>query len=158
MKLFCFASRNQHNIALGVQAGLWATATVSFQAMRVRKTKADRYFRPGDRGLLYCNPTHSFTTPFLVESDADQDAVVTDVWPEPWVLPFKIKPLGSLARQLHATDAAERWPIAQKRIAETKGRGGISAAMHITGATVFTPLQITDQDWEIILSDLATRG
>lgn len=126
--------------------------------MKVRRTKADRYFRPGDRGLLYCNLTHSFTTPFLVESDADQDAVITHVWPEPWVLPFKIMPLGSLTRQLRATDAAQRWPIAKKRMAETKGRGGISAAMHITGATVFTPLEITDEDWGIILSDLATRA
>lgn len=143
---------------LGVQARMWATATVSFQAMKVRTTKAERYFRPGDCGLLYCNPTHSFTTPFIVESDADPVAVVTDIWPEPWRLPFKIQPLGSLARQLPAGVAATRWPLLEQRLAANHGKGGASAAMCFTGATVFTPLKITSHDWELILSDLATRG
>ena len=126
--------------------------------MRVRITKADRYFRPGDRGLLYCNPTHSFTTPFIVESRADPEAIVTDIWPEPWCLPFKINPLGSLARQLPAQEAATRWPVLEQRLAANHGRGGASAALCFTGATVFTPVEITDSDWEIILNDLAARG
>jgi len=27
--------------------------------------------------------------------------------------------------------------------------------MNITGATVFVPVDVTDQDWELILSDLS---
>jgi hypothetical protein len=108
MKLFCFASRNLENIWLGVRANKWAVATVSDSAMRGRITKAERYFMPGAHGLLYCNPTQSFTTPFIATSKADPSAVVTDVWPEAWVLPFSMRPLGDPRRQVHKDHAAAR--------------------------------------------------
>ena len=76
MDLFCFASRNEKNIWLGVEARKWAVATVTDSAMQGRKTKARKYLKPGSKGLLYCNPTHSFTTPFVVESPADPNKVV----------------------------------------------------------------------------------
>lgn len=78
------------------------------------------------------------------------------MWPEPWVLPFDIKTLGNLKRQVSAKDAAVNWPIAKRRMAETQNRGGISAAMHITGTTVFVPVEITEDDWERICCDLST--
>jgi hypothetical protein len=118
-----------------------------------RITKAEKYFREGSRGVLYCNPTHSFTTPFIAESAADPKRVITDIWPEPWVLPFKMKPLGNLSRQLHMHEAKDRWPVLQKSTKKS-----VSAAMNITGTTVFVPIEITDEDWEKILSDLATRA
>jgi hypothetical protein len=37
-----------------------------------------------------------------------------------------------------------------------EGYASVSAAMNFTGTTVFVPLQIADEDWELILSDLAT--
>src|SRR5690606_17424967 len=37
--------------------------------------------------------------------------------------------------------ARERWPVVATRWARNKGRGGISAAMNITGTTVFVPVQ-----------------
>ncbi|MGH8446274.1 MAG: hypothetical protein ACREVL_13460 [Solimonas sp.] len=157
MNLFCFASRNQENITRGVHAGMWAVSTVSFSAMRARVTKAERNLHPGARGLLYCNPLHSFTTPFVVESHADLETVVADIWPEPWRLPFKIRALGDLSRQLPAREAVERWPILQRRLAAIEGRGGVSAAMCFTGTTVFVPVPIEDKDWDLILSDLATH-
>jgi hypothetical protein len=156
MKLFCFASRNIENIRRGVEAQKWAVATVSDSAMRGRVSKAKRYFVPGVHGLLYCNPTHSFTVPFIATSEADPDKVITDVWPEPWVLPFSIRPLGDLRRQLHKDLAATRWPILIQRMQQY---GSVSAAMNITGTTVFVPIDITEKDWQIILVDLATdRG
>jgi hypothetical protein len=34
--------------------------------------------------------------------------------------------------------------------------GGVTAAMNATGATVFSPVHITEEDWKIILNGLAT--
>ncbi len=158
MHLFCFASRNVENIRIGILRGLWAVGTLlNQQSMAGRVTKALRYLRPGDFGVLYCNPLHSFTTPFIVRSQVDPNAIVTDVWPEPWVLPFKIQALGDLSRRVSAEDAAERWPIVKQRLAVNRGRGGVSAAMNITGTTVFVPVTITPEDWERICGDLATK-
>jgi len=150
MDLFNFASRSERNIWIGVEEKLWAVATVSDSAMKGRITKAERYLDVGDRGLLYCNPTHSFTTPFIVKSEADPDAVVTDVWPEPWRLPFEIEPLGDPSKQLHMHDAQERWPVLRE-----SDQNNVTAAMNLTGTTVFVPVEITEEDWSIILGDLA---
>jgi hypothetical protein len=49
-------------------------------------------------------------------------------------------------------DAWERWPVLQNKV---RGPGGISAAMNITGTTVFVPVEISVKDWELILEDLA---
>jgi hypothetical protein len=155
MDLFCFASRSVENIWLGVRARRWAVATVSSTQMSIRRTKAERYLLPGSRGVLYCNPTHSFTVPFVTESKADPLAVVADIWPEPWELPFHIKPLGNPKRQVPSDEAWKHWPILKKR---EKRAGGVSAAINITGTTVFVPVDITEEDGEIILEDLAIES
>lgn len=154
MKLFCFASRNLDNIWSGVKAQKWAVATVSDSAMKGRITKARRYFVPGVHGLLYCKPRHSFMVPFIAASDADPDAVVTDIWPEPWRLPFSIQPLGDPRREVKMEDAMARWPILIRK--QEMGARSVTAALNITGATVFSPTDITEEDWRIILDDLAT--
>lgn len=154
MKLFCFASRNEENIWRGVKANKWAVATVSDSAVQGRIIKAKRYFVPGVRGLLYCNPTHSFTTPFTATSEVDPCMVVTDVWPEPWVLPFSIKPLGDPRRQVHKDQATKRWSV---RIERLRYYQSVTAALNITGATVFAPTEITEQAWQMILDDLAIK-
>ena len=91
--------------------------------------------------------------PFIVKSKADPDAVVVDIWPEPWVLPFWIEPLGGASKQLSGDEAKVRWPLLERRGC---GQGGVTAAMNITGATVFVPVEITEQDWQLILADLET--
>lgn len=157
MNLFCFASRSIENIRIGIEHQLWAVASLlNQQSMAARATKAERYLKPGDFGVLYCNPTHSFTTPFIIRSYADPVKVVLDVWPEPWRLPFQIETLGDLSRQIPSDVAAKHWPVARQRLEATGGRGGISAAMNITGTTVFVPVSISGADWERILEDLAT--
>src|ERR687892_819885 len=88
MDLFCFASKNLTNIWAGVGARMWAVAETSPADMKARVTKSKRMV-VGSIGVLYCNETHSFTTPFLVYSLVDPDQVVEDVWPERWRLPFK---------------------------------------------------------------------
>jgi len=154
MDLFCFASRNEKNIWIGVQRQLWAVGTLlNLSAMAARETKAHKYLKVGARGILYCNPSHSFTTPFIVRSKADLSAVVTDVWPEPWRLPFEIETFGDPSKQLSADVAKEKWPIIKSRMG---AKGGVSAAMNITGTTVFVPVTISNDDWTMICEDLAT--
>jgi hypothetical protein len=150
MDLFCFASKNVENIRRGITAKRWAVATVSASAMRTRITKADRYFGPGSHGLLYCAETQSFTTPFVATSKADPEAVITDIWPEPWVLPFFLKPLGDLRKQVHKDLAEVSWSVLNHC-----GSGGVTAAMNATGVTVFTPVEIPEQDWQTIRDQLA---
>jgi hypothetical protein len=152
MRLFTFASKNRDNIELGIKARRWAVATVSNRAMAGRKTKAHKYMQPGDLGLLYSNVDQAFTTPFIVETAPDVHGCVADIWPEPWVIPFGIRPLGSLSLRLGHEQAKTRWPFLRGRLKPT---GGVSAAMNITGATVFVPIEITAADWQIILDDLA---
>ena len=152
IELFSFASRTIENIRRGVEAKRWAVATVSQSAMRGRMTKARKYLHVGDRGLLYNNPTHSFTTPFIVTSTADPYEVENDVWPEPWALPFSISPLGGPHKQLPNEVAVNRWPFLRHLM---RDRGGVPAAMNLTGTTVFVPIEISEADWELILGDLA---
>jgi hypothetical protein len=149
MELFCFASKNLTNIWAGIGAQMWAVAETSPTDMKGRITKSKR-MKVGSLGLLYCNETHSFTTPFLVYSEPDPDRVVSDVWPEKWRLPFRIHPLGTPARQIHMDAAKTKWPILK-----SVGAGGVSAAMNITGTTVFVPTEISADDWALILSDLS---
>lgn len=149
MELFCFASNTLTNIWAGIGAGMWAVNETSPSDMKARITKSKR-LRLGSLGLLYCNQTHSFTTPFIVYSEPDPDRVIGEVWPENWRLPFKIHPLGTPSRQVHANDAKKKWAALK-----STGQGGVSAAMNITGTTVFVPTEISAQDWALILADLA---
>lgn len=141
MEMFCFASRTEENIWRGYRARLWAVATVGDSQMRARITKAERYLKAGSRGLLYCGPTNSFTVPFVVEAPADPSVVIKDVWPEPWVLPFKIRPLGDPSKMIPAESAKLLWPYLQAR---PHMHGGVTAAMNATGTTVFVPIHVTE--------------
>jgi hypothetical protein len=155
MDLFSFASRSVRNIELGIEHQTWAVATLLNQsAMADRVTKAERYVQPGAYGVLYCNPLHSFTSPFIVRSRVDPLRVVTDIWPEPWRLPFAIKTLGDLSKRVHKAQAAERWPTLRARIKPR--RCGVSGAFNITGTTGFVPVSITAEDWVFICNDLAS--
>jgi len=49
-------------------------------------------------------------------------------------------------RKILAEKVAERWPIVKYRLAINKGRGGVSAAMNITGTTIFVPVPINAED------------
>lgn len=149
MELFCFASKNRTNIWAGIGAQMWAVAETSPSDMKARITKSKR-LRVGALGLLYCNETHAFTTPFMVYSEPDPDKVIADIWPEKWRLPFRIHPLGNPSRQVHMDDAKKRWPVLVN-----SSVGSVTAAMNITGTTVFVPVEITADDWAMVLNDLA---
>lgn len=152
MDLFCFSSTSLTNIWAGIGAGLWAVAESSEADMKSRITKAKR-MRVGSPGLLYCSDTHSFTTPFLVYSVPDPEKLVTDVWLGQWRLPFRIHALGNPSRQVHMDAAKGRWPVLKN-----SSVASVSAAMNLTGTTVFVPKEITADDWEVILQDLRVEG
>jgi hypothetical protein len=151
MELFCFASKSLTNIWAGIGARMWAVAETSESDMKARITKSKR-MRVGSLGLLYCNETHSFTTPFLVYSEPNTEEVIANIWPEKWRLPFRIHPLGDPSRQVHMDSAKKSWPILKKSSAAS-----VSAAMNITGTTVFVPIEISTDDWAAIINDLSTE-
>jgi len=136
MDLFCFASATLTNVWAGIGAGLWAVAETSPTDMKARITKSKR-MQVGAAGLLFCNETHAFTTPFLVYSQPDPERVVTDVWAAPH-------------RQISSESAKANWPLLKG-----VGAGGVSAALNITGTTVFVPKEVTANDWTLILESLA---
>ena len=148
MELFCFASKNLTNIWAGIGARMWAVAETSPSDMKARITKSKR-MSIGSLGILYCNETHSFTTPFVVLSEPDPVKIIDTIWPEKWRLPFSIHPLGNPSRQVEAAIAKEKW-----NVLSNTGAGGVSAAMNITGTTVFVPIEISSSDWALMLTDL----
>ena len=152
MDLYCFASRNLTNISAGIGARMWAVAETSPFDMKARITKSKR-MKVVSLGLLYCNETRPFTTPFLVYSEPDPERPVTDVWPERWRLPFRIYPLGGPTRQVHKDLAKMKWPVLKNSSVSS-----VSAALNITGTTVFVAAEISPDDWALILTDLSVVG
>jgi hypothetical protein len=150
MEVFFFGSKTLTNIWAGIGAELWAVSESQPQDMQARITKSAS-MRIGSLGVLYCTEVHSFTTPFVVYSRPDADRVVTDVWPERWRLPFKIHPLGSPHRLLHMDKAKDILPILKNSTVSS-----VSAALNITGTTVFVSKEISAEDWEIIMQHLAS--
>ena len=128
---------------------MWAVAETSPSDMKARTTKSKR-MKVGSLGLLYCNETHAFTTPFLVYSEPDPERAVSDIWAEKWRLPFRILPLGNPLRQLYMGDAKKKWPVLK-----ASTTASVSAAMNITGTTVFVPVEISADDWALIIGELA---
>jgi hypothetical protein len=149
MELFCFASKDQTNIWAGIGAGMWAVNETSPTDMKARITKSKR-LKIGSFGILYCNETHSFTTPFVVLSEPDPDREVNNIWQGKWRLPFFIHPLGNPSRQVTSDEAKAKWDILRNA-----GQGGIPATMHITGTTVFVPVEIPADDWAQIVASLS---
>ena len=150
MRLFCFPCRDLKNIPLGIASKMWAVATVSEVAMKARASKAKKYLREGDVGLLYCNPIHSFTTPFVVKSRVDTGRVVRDIWPEAWVLPFDIEPLSNGTRAVSKDLAQQKWTLLNR----LPWKGSISATLNFTGTTIFVPTEVKNAEWDEIVSDL----
>lgn len=145
MELFFFGSRTLTNVWAGVGARLWAVSESSPQDMRSRITKSKR-MKVGSLGVIYCGEIHAFTTPFVVLSEPDLERVVSDVWPESWRLPFRIHPLGTPAKRLSQEDAKRLLPILAK-----PSVASVTAALNITGTTVFVPREVSAEDWEVFV-------
>jgi hypothetical protein len=125
---------------------MWAVSESEQHKGRVTKS---RKMKVGSRGLLYCIETQSLTTPFLVYSKPSVDERIANVWPETWVLPFRIHPLGSPAKQFHK-DAAKTSLPSLKGTAKN-----LFDVAYVQAVTVFVPSKLTDEDWEFLIEELA---
>ncbi len=152
MEIFVFASKNLTNIWAGIGARLWAVSqTEDSTTAQGRRTKS-KNMRVGSLGILYCNDTHALTTPFIVYSRADPERVITNVWPEKWVLPFRMFPLGTPARQLSADEAKQILPVFMK-----SGETNFGKIFHVQPVTAFSATKIEQEDWAILISRLAVE-
>jgi hypothetical protein len=107
----------------------------------------------GSLGILYCSETHALTTPFIVYSKVDVNRVVENVWPEAWVLPFKIHPLGTPEQQLSSDEAKRVLPIFTG-----SGETNFGKIFHVQAVTAFSPTSVHEEDWEVLVSRLAINS
>jgi len=86
--------------------------------------------------------------PFVTTDYAD-DRTVADVWPEEWQIPFPIQPLGSPSKLVSLDSAKHEWPNLQG------ARNPTHCLKGLNGRTVFVPNEIEQEDWDMILDQLA---
>jgi hypothetical protein len=145
--VYCFSSENQTNLWAGYGAKVWAVSDCKPTQMEVRKTKS-LDFPIGALGLLYCSAAPKFfTMPFKVASEVEW-RMETKIWPEPWAMPFRIEPLGSPRYRLTLSDA-------YKELECLNGKQSITDVFFIGGTMNFTASHIPDEDWAIVLEELA---
>ena len=152
MELFVFSSKNLTNIWAGIGARLWAVAksdVASFSAGR--KTKSQN-MRVGSFGILYCVETKSLTTPFIVYFKPSVSDTINNVWPEEWILPFKMLPLGTPNQQLSIDDAKNILPI----LAQAANKNW-TQVFHVQATTAFSASVVGQNDWEILVGRLAVE-
>ena len=149
MHIYVFSSKNLTNIWAGIGAHKWAVSKVQGDNQSIR-TKA-KNLPIGSLGLLYCVDSQSFTTPFLITSKPGAAQKVENIWPEMWVLPFSISPLGTPKHQLHKDKLATLLPSLNS------GKQW-SHVLHVQPLTVFAPSEISDDDWAALVSVLIPQG
>ncbi|HWB06925.1 MAG TPA: hypothetical protein VG796_28130 [Verrucomicrobiales bacterium] len=93
MKLWVFSSKNIKNIQLGHKARKWAVAPNERARVESQKTTKSEMMTINSRGMLYCKQTKAFHVPFYTESMPVPGSIESEIWPEPWILPFQIRPL-----------------------------------------------------------------
>ncbi len=149
MSIYVFSSKNLTNIWAGIGAKLWAVseAAPTTHQQRITGSKA---MSVGSCGIFYCSETKSLTTPFLVYSKPDPKSEVQNVWSKKWVLPFRIHPLGTPNKQLYK-DTAMKVLLSLR----ASGKTNIGHVLNIQAVTVFAPSRLTEEDWELIIRELA---
>lgn len=152
MNIFMFSSKNLTNIWAGIGARLWAVSDTGIPATRKGRVTKSKSMRVRSFGILYCSETHALTTPFVVYSAPDQMRVVTDVWPEEWVLPFRILQLGDPSRQLRRSQAKRVIPSLKE------ARKNFDSLFHVQATTAFAPSKIGEDDWEVLIQHLASEA
>jgi hypothetical protein len=148
MNLYIFGSVNLTNIWAGIGARRWAISVQQAENVSgaVRKA-ADMQI--GSLGIIYCSETQVFTTPFLVASKPDPAVTISDIWPEPWTLPFRVLPLGTPRKQLHKDHIKSTLPSLRHSTRQW------NRLLLVTPTTVFVPSQIEPADWEALMIHLA---
>lgn len=151
MDIYVFASNTLTNIWAGVGAGLWAVAPseAGSPQEKGRITKA-RKMPVGALGILYSSTDRTLTVPFVVQSRPDERNEVTHIWPERWVLPFEIKPLGSPHKRLSIAEAKACLPSFQ-----VKPEPPFNNVFRVRADFAFQTSQILSADWSVLIEKLA---
>lgn len=148
MDVFIFSSINLTNIWTGIGAQLWAVSQRSPRAMKELATKSER-MKVGSFGLFYCSQVQCLKTPFIVAGKPEPDIVITDIWTEEWVMPFRIIPLGTPKKRI-----MKSWMINNLEIFREKNTRNLSHALVIQPTAVFAPTIFPENDWSEIFSRL----
>lgn len=147
MDVYFFSSKTITNIWAGVGARVWAVGKAEGSHLASLRTKAAK-MKIGSLGVLYCSEIQAFTTPFVVVSTPDAIVEVENIWPETWILPFRIDPLGTPDRILTKDKALTVLPV-------LRGEMNISQALPLPPVTAFTPAKCSEEDWAVIIGCLA---
>ena len=148
MRLYAFASNNLTNIWAGIGAGMWAVAASEDPGFTKTRIGKAAKMPVGAFGLLYCTETRSFTVPFVVYSKARDDKI-KNVWPEEWVLPFNMKPLGTPRRQLGRERARDLLPSLRDRKVD------LNKLIPVPPTFAFNGSDVGDDDWSVLINELA---
>jgi hypothetical protein len=149
MKLFIFPSSATENIWLGIRAGMWAVAQTSPKRRKELITKS-RKMPVDSKGVFWSTEFDFFTTPFIVSSVPDHSKDVSDVWPGIWILPFRIRTLGTLRKRLSKAEAWQTLPFLK-----SQQRTNITKVARVNALVSFVPNDVSEQDWEALLDRLA---
>src|SRR5262245_35121415 len=140
MKLFIFPSTTTTNIWAGIGAGLWAVKEGDAKRTQELTSKA-KQMTVGSAGVIWRTGEEYFTTPFLVYSQPEPGKKITDVWPEPWILPFRVHTLGTPSRRLPKAEAWKKLPVLKN-----SGKTNIMHVLRANALTSFVPSEVSDVD------------
>jgi hypothetical protein len=143
MRLFIFSSTSLDNIRQGIESKCWAVGPMDGSQEGARRTRAKEML-VGSAGLFYCSDPRNkvFCVPFVVESQPE-DRAISNIWDETWYLPFKIRPIGDLTRQVTWQHACNSWSFMR----DSSNPGGQVAPIR-----VFAPLLVQRHEWDKILT------
>ncbi len=143
MQVYIFSSNTITNIWAGIGAGMWAVQIYDKPEFKTRAMNMPI----GSVGLIYCVESQSFTTPFIIKT-TPEDRLISDIWPEQWMLPFNIQPFGTPRKRIHK-DQINILPIVNE---SSKSWHHV---LHIQSNLAFSPTHISEVDWEILIQELA---
>jgi hypothetical protein len=149
MKIYAFPSSKLTNIWAGIGAQRWAVSKSSFESVNKRRATLANEMPVGSFGVLYLSG-RGYTTPFVVTSEPNFIDAETEIWPEDWYLSFSIRPLGNPSKILSRADAQKKLPSIARR-----DLPNVDALIYTKGVQAFVPSTIEEDDWSVLISELA---
>jgi hypothetical protein len=145
--LYVFPATSLREIQTAHDAGRWGIqASASRHASLTTRAKE---IPIGAHGIFYCSASKSLTTPFRFTSAPDPDSTIADLWHDERSFPFGFEPLGSTQRQM-GLDQARRL----LDVSTTSTSTNSSNIFHLAPTRMFSPIEITDTDWDTLLRTL----
>ena len=146
MDIYVFSSKNLTNIWAAIGARKWAVSIPQSKNPSIRTR--GRKLPIGSLGLFYCVKEQSLTTPFVIRSKPSQEALIENIWPEIWALPFNIIPFGSPDKRLHKNRLNDLLPSLKNK------KTNWNKLIFVSPNTVFSASKITEEDWSVLINSL----